>query len=154
MHSCGGIDDGYNCAILKHEVGIAWPPKMAHSAPPTRILCETTFAHFWGGGSNKVVSRKLPRAPNFCFLQWPENNCVLIYLEYFENFLSPSKDEVLKVVFAWIKKKKKLHRIFSGHFKKQIFWALQKFSDMCKIFQKLKLRVSGVPVHYSMGTRN
>ena len=34
MHSCGGIDDGYDCAILKHKVGIAWLPKMAHSAPP------------------------------------------------------------------------------------------------------------------------
>ena len=29
MHICGGIDNGYKCAILKHEVGIARLPKMA-----------------------------------------------------------------------------------------------------------------------------
>ena len=37
MHSCGSIDDGYNCAVFKHEVGIAWLPKMAHNGATIRI---------------------------------------------------------------------------------------------------------------------
>ena len=36
MLSCGGSDDVYNCAILKHEVGTAWLPNIAHSAPPPK----------------------------------------------------------------------------------------------------------------------
>ena len=68
----------------------------------------------------------------------------------FENFLSPSKDDLLKVIFAWTKKiftifqKNKLaQNFFKGISRRKVFGPYRNFPTLVKFFKKLKSRFEG-----------
>ena len=68
------------------------PKKMCFN-PPHMTLS------FW---KNLQVSENFCRAQKIKFLKCPEKNSVRFFvLKFFERFLSPSKDDLQKVVFTW-----------------------------------------------------
>ena len=70
----------------------------------------------------------------------------IFVLNFLENFLSPSKDNLQKVTFAWTQK------FFENCQKKSVcigFWSCRKFPTNVIFFQKLKIEVGGVKCIFS-----
>ena len=74
--------------------------------------------------------KKIFRAQTNFFLKCLEKNSVQkFFLENFENFLSPSKDDLQKIIFA---KKNFAQNFFHSISRRIFFLALHKISNTCK----------------------
>ena len=96
---------------------------------------------FW---KNLQLSKNFCRARKIFFLKCPKKNYVQKFFWKFSKSKQrrPSEGHLCLDLTIFKKFQKEIcTEFFSGHFKKKILWALQKFSDTWKFFQKLKCQV-------------